>query len=148
MIIISRNVNEEVADDRKAVMKTKITRIMLDILNVSPLIGLVVFTLLFTFVLRSRLEERILHSATTFFLWMFATLYYIMILANFKKVGKMIAAGAAMIGTVAAAITVTPLDRYVNLIFARTHIGAYIIACVLLLAFYGISIHWRRKIES
>nr|MCR5104661.1 hypothetical protein [Eubacterium sp.] len=56
--------------------KNKITRIMLSILCIAPVIGGAVFGVLFKFVLKDRLEERIPHSATVILLWMFAGLFY------------------------------------------------------------------------
>ena len=77
--------------------KLRITRIMLNLLNIAPVIGTAVFTVLFSFVLTDRLEERILHSATTFFLWIFASMLYIMILSHFKELKKLILSAAGMI---------------------------------------------------
>ena len=65
----------------------KFVNVMYKILGVAPVIALAVFTVLFTFVLKDRLEERILHSATTFLLWMFASVFYIMV-RNFGIVVK------------------------------------------------------------
>ena len=126
----------------------KISLIMLKLLNIAPLIGAAVFTILFTCVFHSRIEERILHSATTFLLWMFASLFYIMILANFKKAKKVMLGAAGMLFFIALAILVTPLDRYVNLIFAKSHIGAYVLAVVIGAAFCLISTIWRKKVEG
>ncbi|MBO4391120.1 MAG: hypothetical protein J5825_09725 [Lachnospiraceae bacterium] len=126
----------------------KVTRILWGMVNLSPVIGAAVFAVLFAFVLQGRLEERILHSATTFSLWMFASLFYIMILANFKKVGKMIGAGLGMAAFILMAVIVTPLDRYVELIFSRSHAGAYLIAGSLVVLFYTVSILWRKKSEG
>ena len=68
----------------------KFVNVMYKILGVAPIIASAVFTILFMFVLKDRTEERILHSATTFLLWMFATIFYIMIVAFFKNKKKLL----------------------------------------------------------
>ena len=126
----------------------KISLIMLKLLHIAPLIAAAVFAILFTFVFHSRIEERILHSATAFLLWMFATLFYIMILANFRKVKKVIAGVAGMLVFVSLAILMTPLDRYAELVFARGRIVAYALALIMGTAFLLISRIWRKKVEG
>ena len=126
----------------------KISLIMLKLLDIAPFIAAAVFAILFTCVFHSRIEERILHSATTFLLWMFASLFYIMILANFKKAKKVMLGAAGMLFFIALAILVTPLDRYVNLIFAKSHIGAYVLAVAMGAVFCLISTIWRKKVEG
>ena len=113
----------------------KFVNVMYKILGVAPVVVLVVFTVLFTFVLKDRLEERILHSATTFLLWMFASVFYIMVIANFKNRKALAISAVGMLACVALAILVTPLDRYVGLCFTRSHIGAYILAAILLVIY-------------
>ena len=126
----------------------KISLIMLKLLHIAPLSGAAVFTILFTCVFRNRIEERILHSATTFLLWMFASLFYIMILANFKNAKKVMLGAAGMLVFIALAIIMTPLDRYVNLLFARSRIVAYVLTIIMGAVFLLISIIWRKKVES
>lgn len=117
----------------------KFVRVMLSIVTVAPVIAAMVFTILFTFVLKSRLEERILHSATTFLLWMFATLFYIMIIACFKNKKRRTVSIFGMIICVALAVLVTPLDRYVTLCFSKSHTGAYVLAAVLLVTYLAVT---------
>ena len=125
----------------------KFIGIMNIILGVAPIIAAAVFTILFMFVLKDRTEERILHSATTFLLWMFATIFYIMIVAFFKNKKKMLISAIGMCVSVALAIVVTPLDRYVKLCFAGNHVAAYI-AVVVLAAVYIFVLRWRKPFES
>ena len=141
------NVKHLKVDESKVAKKNKVTRIMLTILNLAPIIGVVVFTILFSFVLTDRLEERILHSATTFLLWMFSTLFYIMIMANFKKIRKMIFSTVWMIFFAVLAVIVTPLDRYVNLVFIKSHIGSYVAAIGMFIIFYMVSRMMFKKIR-
>ena len=125
----------------------KFVNVMYKILGVAPIIAAAVFTILFMFVLKDRTEERILHSATTFLLWMFATVFYIMIVAFFKNKKKMLFSVIGMCISVALAIVVTPLDRYVKLCFIRSHVAAYIVV-VLLAAVYISVLKWRKPFES
>ncbi|MCR5543020.1 MAG: hypothetical protein K6F55_02650 [Eubacterium sp.] len=118
----------------------KFVKVMLSIVTVAPVIAAMVFTILFTFVLKSRPEERILHSATTFLLWMFATLFYIMMIACFKNKKRRTVSIVGMIICVALAILVTPLDRYVALCFSKSHVGSYILAAVLLVTYLVVTI--------
>ncbi|MCR5105766.1 MAG: hypothetical protein K6B68_15130 [Eubacterium sp.] len=128
--------------------KNKITKIMLGILSIAPVIGAAVFGVLFKFVLTDRLEERIPHSATVILLWMFASLFYIIVITNFNKKNRLIPATLGMISFIAAAIVMTPLDRYVKLMLQTSRIVSYILPVLMFAIFYAISIVWRKKVEG
>lgn len=128
--------------------KNKITKIMLGILSIAPVIGAIVFTILFNFVLTDRLEERIPHSATVILLWMFASLFYIIVITNFKKKSRLIPAVLGMISFVSVAIVMTPLDRYVKLMLHTSQIISYILPVLMFVIFYVINIVWRKKVEG
>ena len=128
--------------------KNKITKIMLGILSIAPVIGATVFSILFKFVLTDRLEERIPHSATVILLWMFASLFYIIVITNFNKKNRLIPAALGMICFIAAAIVMTPLDRYVKLMLHTSQIVSYILPVLMFAIFYVISIVWRKKVEG
>ena len=125
----------------------KFVSVMNKILGVAPIIAAAVFTILFMFVLKDRTEERILHSVTTFLLWMFATTFYIMIVAFYKNKKKMLFSVIGMCISVALAVVVTPLDRYVKMCFIRRHFAAYI-AVAVLAAVYIFVVRWRKHFES
>lgn len=128
--------------------KDKITKIMLNILSIAPVIGGVVFWVLFKFVLTERLEERIPHSATVILLWMFAGLFYIIVITNLKKKSRLIPSVLGMISFIAAAIVMTPLDRYVKLMLHTSQIISYILPVLMFVIFYVINIVWRKKVEG
>ena len=128
--------------------KNKITKIMLGILSIAPVIGAAVFGVLFKFVLTDRLEERIPHSATVILLWMFASLFYIIVITNFNRKNRLIPAALGMISFIAAAIVMTPLDRYVKLMLQTSRIVSYILPVLMFAIFYAISIVWRKKVEG
>ncbi len=54
------------------------------LISLAPILGLVIFALLFAFVLKGRLMERASHALMVFALWMYATRFYLYILAHFK----------------------------------------------------------------
>ena len=126
----------------------KITEIMLKIMNIAPVIAAGVFTVLFSFVMKGRLEERILHSATTFLLWMFATMFYIMVITSFKSKTKVLLSSLGMLVFIVLAVICTPLDRYVRLVFSRTYIGAYVIAGIMVIVFFTVCAKWRKRVEG
>ena len=128
--------------------KDKITKIMLNILSIAPVIGGVVFWVLFKFVLTERLEERIPHSATVILLWMFASLFYIIVITNLKKKSRLRPAVLGRMSFIAAAIVMTPLDRYVKLMLHTSQIVSYILPVLMFAIFYVICIAWRKKVEG
>ena len=126
----------------------KITEIMLKVMNIAPIVATGVFSVLFIFVLKGRLEERILHSATTFLLWMFATMFYIMVITSFKNKTKVLLSSLGMLVFIALAVICTPLDRYVGLVFSRTYVGAYVIAGIMAVVFFTVCAKWRKRVEG
>ncbi len=67
-----------------------------------------------------------------FALWMYATRFYLYILAHFKHRGIL-------------AVLLTPLDRYVSLIYSLMGWGSFIIGFALLTVFYIIALHKTQK---
>ena len=117
-------------------------------MNVAPVIAAAVFTVLFSFIMKGRLEERILHSSTTFLLWMFATMFYIMVITSFKNKTKVLLSSLGMLVFIVLAVICTPLDRYVRLVFSRTYIGAYVIAGIMVIVFFTVCAKWRKRVEG
>lgn len=97
---------------------------------------------------KKRLEERISHSATVILLWMFAGLFYIIVITNLKKKSRLIPAVLGMISFIAATIVMTPLDRYVKLMLHTSQIISYILPVLMFVIFYVINIVWRKKVEG
>ena len=97
---------------------------------------------------KKRLEERISHSATVILLWMFAGLFYIIVITNLKKKSRLIPSVLGMISFIAAAIVMTPLDRYVKLMLHTSQIISYILPVLMFVIFYVINIVWRKKVEG
>ena len=97
---------------------------------------------------KKRLEERVPHSATVILLWMFAGLFYIIVITNFNKKNRLIPAALGMISFIAAAIVMTPLDRYVKLMLHTSQIISYILPVLMFVIFYVINIVWRKKVEG
>ena len=63
----------------------KITKPLSVIINLSPLIGIVIFAVLFAFVLKGRLAKRATHAFLVFAIWIYATKFYQYILTYYKK---------------------------------------------------------------
>ena len=55
---------------------------------------------------------------------------------------------AGMLVFIALAVLMTPLDRYVTLVFAKRHIAAYVLALIMGAVFLLISTIWRKKVEG
>lgn len=123
--------NYEVEEKSKGISK-----LLNRIISISPLIGVIIFSLLFSLVLNTRLLERIAHSMLVFGLWMMATKYYVNILSHFKKMKLVIISGVGMILTIAFAILYTPLDRYVSLVYTVNQKLSVLISCIVLLIYY------------
>ena len=79
---------------------------------------------------------------------MFASLFYIIILSRFGKAKKMIVPAMGMLAFLVMAIVVTPLDRYVNLVYVRSHLGSYLAVGIMLIIFYVVSLRWRKRVEG
>lgn len=79
----------------------KITKPLSVIINLSPLIGIVIFAVLFSFVLKGRFAERATHAFLVFAIWIYATKFYQYILAYYKKkeilAGSLIGMGLSII---------------------------------------------------
>ena len=133
---ISWRLREYCPEERTA----KIIKPLSMIINLSPLIGIVIFTILFTFVLKGRFAERGTHALLVFAIWMYATRFYQYILAYYKKKEILICSVSGVIFSVALAILLTPLDRYVSLIYSRINWCSIILGCGLYVVFYAVTI--------
>ena len=78
------------------------------LISLAPILGLVIFALLFAFVLKGRLMERASHALMVFALWMYATRFYLYILAHFKHRGILAGSMAGMLLSAALAVLLTP----------------------------------------
>lgn len=63
----------------------KVTKLLSIIIKISPIVGIVIFSILFTFILKGRFLERVTHSILVFAIWMYATKFYPYILSYYKK---------------------------------------------------------------
>ncbi|MCH5205542.1 MAG: hypothetical protein J1F09_01230 [Oscillospiraceae bacterium] len=115
---------------------TKITRPLSIIINLSPLIGIAVFAVLFTFILKGRLLERVTHAFLVFAFWIYATRFYQYILSNYKKKDILFSSIIGMIFSILLAVIFTPLDRYVSLIYSYLDWYSIFLGCGLYIIFY------------
>ena len=130
-----------VVPDRVKRFSTGMNRLLLFV----PLLAVAVFAILFLFVLKGRLYERISHAALVLALWLYAARFYWMLISYFKHRLILIMSVCGMIASAAAAIILTPLDRYVDLLHSFLGPASILPGSVLLAVFYAAAfLHWRK----
>ena len=110
-----------------------------------PLIAVPVFAVLFLFVLKGRFYERLSHAALVFALWLCAARFYWMMVSFFKHRTILVTSAFGMAGSAAAAIVLTPLDRYVTLLHSFTGAGSILVGCGLLAVCYAVPVLFPRR---
>lgn len=114
----------------------KVTKPLSIIIKISPIVGIVIFSILFTVILKGRFIERVTHSILVFAIWMYATKFYQYILSYYKKKDILISSIIGMLFSVVLAIILTPLDRYVNMIYSYKNWTSIFLGIMLYIAFY------------
>lgn len=114
----------------------KVTKPLSIIIKISPIVGIVIFSILFTVILKGRFIERVTHSILVFAIWMYATKSYQYILSYYKKKDILISSIIGMLFSVVLAIILTPLDRYVNMIYSYINWTSIFLGIMLYIAFY------------
>lgn len=97
----------------------KIAKIVSMITVVAPIIAMVIFVILFSFVLQGKLMERISHSIIVFSMWICALQFYKYAISYFKDKKSL---GLSIIGIISSAgmaIFLTPLDRFCSTIYSH-----------------------------
>lgn len=113
-----------------------ITKPLTKFVKVSPLIGIALFTILFTTVLKGKILERSSHAIIVFVLWMYVTYFYCGLLAHYKNRMSLLFSSIGIVVSIVCAIILTPLERYNAIIYAHIGIGSYILGTVMILIFY------------
>jgi len=103
-----------------------------------PLLAAAVFAVLFLLVLKGRFYERLSHAALVLACWLYAARFYWMLLSFFKHKWIPAMSVFGMTGSVAAAIVLTPLDRYVDLVHSYIGAGSILIGGALLFIYYAV----------
>lgn len=114
----------------------KITKPLSIIIKISPIVGIVIFTILFTFILKGRFLERATHAIIVFALWMYATKFYQYILSYYKKKEILISSIVGMFFSIILAITFTPLEQYVSMIYSYMNWTSMFLGGILYIIFY------------
>lgn len=114
----------------------KITKPLSIIIKISPIVGIVIFSILFIFILKGKFLERVTHSILVFAIWMYATKFYQYILSYYKKKDILISSIIGMLFSVVLAIILTPLDRYVNMIYSYINWTSIFLGLILYITFY------------
>lgn len=105
-------------------------------IKIAPLIGIIIFAILFIFILHGNLLERVSHAILIFATWLYATQFYQYILAHFKKKKILISSIIGLVYSMILAITFTPLDKYVELLYSYLGVYSIFFSCVLFILFY------------
>ena len=110
-----------------------------------PVLAVPVFAVLFLFVLKDRLYERISHALFLLSLWLYAARYYWFLISYYKYLdfGIFIKPAKSFclfilfgVCSAAAAIYLTPLDRYVEKMYSVLGRASVLPGIGLLLVFY------------
>lgn len=125
----------------------KITKPISRIINLSPFIGIVIFTVLFTFLLKGRLAERVTHVFLVFALWIYAARFYQYILAYYKKKGIFAGSVIGMVFSIILAVILTPLNRYISLIYSRVDWYSIFLGLGLYIVFYAVTFLTSKKVK-
>lgn len=126
----------------------KITKYVSKIIKLSPIIGSVIFTILFTFVLKGRIIERSTHALVIFAIWLYATQFYQYILAFFKKRVILICSIIGMIYSILLAIILTPLEQYISLVYSHMSYYSIFLGCGLLIILYTVIFVVMKKLKT
>ena len=115
------------------------------LLLIIPLLAVPVFAVLFLFVLKNLLCERISHALFLLSFWLYAARYYWFLISYYKYLNFHIFTDTAYsffsfilfgICSAAAAITLTPLDVYVKNVYSILGPASILAGAGLLLVFY------------
>ena len=104
-----------------------------------PALAVPVFAVLFLFVLKGRFYERLCHATFLLALWLYAARYCWFLLAyhkSFLSLNSVYYHLFFIIGLSAAAIDLTPLDRYVETVYPLLGPASILAGAGLLLVFY------------
>lgn len=127
--------------DRVKRFSTGMDRLLLII----PFLAVPVFAVLFLFVLKGRLCERLCHAALVLALWLLAARFYWFLLSFFKHRGILLLSVPGLLGSAALAVYLTPLDRYAEAVHSALGTAAILPGGILLLVFYAAAFLFKRK---
>lgn len=119
-------------DDRTKRVTVWLSRLLI----IAPLIGVVIFTILLTTLLRGRFLARSTHALILFVLWMFITSFYVEILKHKNNKFIMLCLMAVSILSIAVVAMLTPLERYNSLLYRHFHGYIAILGFGMLALFY------------
>lgn len=117
----------------------KVSGILDVILLIAPLIGALVFTLLFIFVFEGRFYQRLSHAILIFALWLCAARFCWYLISFIKHKRILVFSVIGMLGCAAAAVVLTPLDRYVDLLYSFTRAASISVGDSFMITFYVIA---------
>ena len=118
------------------------------LLRFMPILALAVFAVLLLFVLKGRFCERLSHAVLVFALWLYAARFYWMLISYFKDRRMVGMSAAGMAGSAAAAIVLTPLDRYADLLHSFTGACSVLVGGGLLAVYYAAPLLFPHKTKK
>ena len=77
-------------------------------------------------------------------IWMYATKFYQYILSYYKKKEILISSIIGMLFSVVLAIILTPLDRYVNMIYSYINWASIFLGLILYITFYIVTYNTKK----
>lgn len=102
----------------------------------APIIALLIFSVLFSTVLKGKMIERSSHALILFFLWLLLTRTYLLLISlkprKYVTLG-LIVTGILFLGLI---ILLTPLDRYIIYLFSPFKYWTYMLALFECFIFY------------
>ena len=110
-----------------------------------PILVSIIFIILFCTALKGRLVERSSHAVIVLSLWLYGTMFYVNVLKYFKNKTLLIINIIGMISSIVLAIYLTPLDRYVDVMFINIDKWTYAIGVVMLAIWYYVLINLNIK---
>lgn len=111
-----------------------------------PVLAAAVFAVLFLFVLKGRIYERVCHAMLVLALWLYAARFYWFLISfsgHWKKTrGSFFCMDsslclAGMLGSVCSAVFLTPLDRYAATVHSVLGPASILPGTVMLVLFYA-----------
>ena len=122
----------------------KVVGIIRKILHIAPIIGIGVFAVLFKIVFRNQIIERSSHALIVFGLWVLLTSMYMMIISFFTNRNVLMAAIIDAVITLVLIVILTPLDRYISVLYSKIHQFTYLIGLLLIIIFYS-GLHLQKR---
>ncbi|MBM7710889.1 hypothetical protein [Enterococcus xiangfangensis] len=130
-------VSKTIRHDYKNKKMTNLALLLNKFFLFAPIIALLIFSVLFSTVLKGKMIERSSHALILFFLWLLFTKLYLLLISlkpqKYTTIG-LIMSGVLFLGLI---IFLTPLDRYITYFFNPFKYWTYALALFECFIFYA-----------